>query len=69
MRSKNNDTAKQVEDFVNRYYEANLRTPTLREIETGTGVSRQTVQRCLKSMDQTGAAEIRRPRRHHHRLH
>lgn len=54
MRSKNSETAKQIEDFVNSYYEANLRTPTLREIESSTGVSRQTVQRYLKAMNDDG---------------
>ena len=40
MRSKSNDIAKQIEEFADRYYEANLRTSTLRKIETCTGVSR-----------------------------
>ena len=54
MRSKNpalNDT---LEAFVNEFYTQNLRAPSLREIEAGTGISRQTAQRYLRAMSEAG---------------
>ena len=39
-------------DFVNEFYDKYLRSPSLREIETETGLSRQTSMRYLKRMDE-----------------
>ena len=41
-------------DFVNEFYDKYLRSPSLREIETETGLSRQTSMRYLKRMDEEG---------------
>ena len=51
MRYKSTETTLAIEKFVNSFFDAENRSPSLREIERGVGISRQTVQRYLKDMD------------------
>ena len=51
MRTKNNDTFIAIERFIDCFFDSNKRTPTLREIETELKISRQTVYRYLKEMN------------------
>jgi len=51
MRTKSQDTEKQILSFVNAFFDDMCRSPSLREIERGTSISRQTVQRYLKALD------------------
>ena len=57
MRSKNNAYYSTIVDFVNRYYDDIGRSPTTREIESGTGISRPTVQRYLRELCERGELE------------
>lgn len=50
MRQKNIQTALTIEGFVDSFFDNERRSPSLREIESGIGISRQTVQRYLKDM-------------------
>ena len=50
MRTKSPETMKQIEAFVNDFFDENLRTPSMREIEAGTGLSRQTASSYLRTM-------------------
>ena len=63
MRTKSPETMKQIEDFVNDFFDENLRTPSMREIEAGTGLSRQTASSYLRTMAEQGvltaAEEVR----------
>ena len=54
MRNKNPALNDRLESFVNEFYNQNLRAPSLREIESGTGISRQTAQRYLVAMREEG---------------
>ena len=57
MRSKSPETMRQIEAFVNAFFDEHLRTPTMREIEHGTGLSRQTASSYLRSMAEQGMLE------------
>ena len=57
MRSKSPDTMKQIEAFVNAFFDEHLRTPSMREIERGTGLSRQTASSYLRTMAEQGILE------------
>ena len=57
MRTKSPETMKQIEDFVNAFFDENLRTPSMREIEAGTGLSRQTASSYLRTMAEQGVLE------------
>ena len=50
MRSKSPETMRKIEMFVNAFFDAHLRTPSMREIERGTGLSRQTASSYLRDM-------------------
>ncbi len=54
MRKKNSTTANAIVKYVDNYFEINKTTPSLREIETGLKISRQTVHRYLKEMNDQG---------------
>lgn len=54
MRSKNPETMRQIEEFVDAFFDAHLRTPSMREIERGTGLSRQTASSYLRTMAEQG---------------
>lgn len=54
MRHKDNETTVSIIEFVNIFFDKESRSPSLREIEYGTGISRQTAQRYLKDMDNNG---------------
>ena len=41
------------------FFEENLRTPSIREIEAGTGISRPMVQRYLVDMDEKGVIKYK----------
>lgn len=57
MRSKNTAHYTTIVDFVNRYYNDIGRSPSTREIEAGTGISRPTVQRYLRELSERGEIE------------
>ena len=57
MRSKSPETMRQIEAFVNAFFDEHLRTPTMREIENGTGLSRQTASSYLRTMAEQGMLE------------
>jgi SOS-response transcriptional repressor LexA len=48
---------RQIEAFVNAFFDEHLRTPTMREIEHGTGLSRQTASSYLRTMAEQGMLE------------
>lgn len=51
MRCKSMETSLAIENFVNSFFDAEKRSPSLREIESGLGTSRQTIHRYLKDMN------------------
>ena len=57
MRTKSPETMKQIENFVNDFFNEHLRTPSMREIEAGTGLSRQTASSYLRAMAEQGTLE------------
>ena len=57
MRSKNTTYYSTIVEFVNRYYDSVGRSPSTREIESGTGISRPTVQRYLRELSMRGEIE------------
>jgi len=57
MRSKNTAHYKTIVDFVNKYFDGVGRSPSTREIESGTGISRPTVQRYLRELSEHGEIE------------
>ena len=57
MRSKNTAHYTTIISFVNKYYDDIGRSPSTREIETGTGISRPTVQRYLRELCERGEIE------------
>ncbi|MBO5280840.1 MAG: hypothetical protein J6B55_06460 [Clostridia bacterium] len=57
MRSKNTAYYSTIVDFVNKYYDDVGRSPSTREIEGGTGISRPTVQRYLRELCERGEIE------------
>ena len=57
MRSKNTAHYSTILNFVNRYFDDVGRSPSTRDIESGTGISRPTVQRYLREMCSRGEIE------------
>lgn len=57
MRTKNGRIFEIIIEYVNGYFEDNGRSPSTREIEHGTGISRPTVQRYLKELCERGEIE------------
>lgn len=58
MRSKSSETAQIIRSFIDAYYESSGGGfPSLREAEKATGFSRQTVQRYLVAMRESGELE------------
>ncbi len=57
MRSKNTAHYATILSFVNQYYDDIGRSPSTREIESGTGISRPTVQRYLRELCERGEIE------------
>ena len=57
MRQKNPELYQAIKTYVERHYEKEGRSPTVREIESGTGITRPTVQRYLTSMHENGEIE------------
>jgi repressor LexA len=57
MRSKNASHYTTILNFVNGYFDRVGRSPSTREIEAGTGISRPTVQRYLRELDDRGEIE------------
>ena len=54
MRSKNTAHYSTIVNFVNQYFDGSGRSPSTREIECGTGISRPTVQRYLRELCERG---------------
>ena len=57
MRSKNTAHYSTILNFVNKYFDGVGRSPSTREIEGATGISRPTVQRYLREMCERGEIE------------
>lgn len=57
MRTKDESLFALIVDYVNDYFEKYGRSPSTREIEKGTQISRPTVQRYLKNMQERGEVE------------
>ena len=57
MRSRDESLFGKIIDFVNEYFEDSGRSPSTREIEQGIGVSRPTIQRYLRTMQERGDIE------------
>jgi repressor LexA len=57
MRRKSEDIKRQIQMFLEVYYAENGRSPSIRDIEKGTGITRPTVQRYLVSMRENGEIE------------
>lgn len=57
MRSKNEAVFGEIIEFVNRYFEKNGRSPSIREIEGAVGLSHVTVQRYLQVLRERGEIE------------
>ena len=57
MRSKNNAYYSTIVNYVNKYFDDIGRAPSTREIESGTGISRPTVQRYLRELCERGEIE------------
>jgi repressor LexA len=57
MRTKDESRFSVIVDFVNEYFDSYGRSPSTREIETGTKISRATVQRYLQTLQERGEIE------------
>ena len=57
MRKKNPELYQTIKNYVELHYEKEGRSPTVREIESGTGITRPTVQRYLTAMRESGVIE------------
>lgn len=57
MRNRDDSLFAKIIDYVNEYFENYGRSPSTREIEQGIGVSRPTIQRYLKIMQERGEVE------------
>ena len=57
MRTKNPETMERIVRFVDDFFDQHLRTPSMREIEAGTGLSRQTASSYLREMASSGTLE------------
>lgn len=51
MRTKSTEKANAIAEYVDSFFESNRRSPSIREIEAGTGIPRNTVQRYLVDMN------------------
>lgn len=63
MRAKSTETKKKITDYIDSFYFERGMAPTIREIESGTGIPRPTVQRYLASMRDSGEIEYNGGRR------
>lgn len=54
MRSRNASYYQTILNYVNKYFDDVGRSPSTREIEAGTGISRPTVQRYLRELSERG---------------
>ena len=57
MRTKDESRFSVIVDFVNEYFDSYGRSPSTREIESGTKISRATVQRYLQTLQERGEIE------------
>ena len=57
MRVKNESRFSVIVDFVNEYFDSYGRLPSTREVESGTKISRATVQRYLQTLQERGEIE------------
>ena len=57
MRTKRPEIIRTIIEYVNSFFQKELRTSSIREIEIGTGISRPTVQRYLVEMDEKGTIQ------------
>lgn len=57
MRSKSPEKARKIIDFINGYFDEYRCSPSLRDIENGTGISRQTALRYINEMKDEGLLE------------
>ena len=57
MRSKNTSYYRMIIDCVNKYFDEIGKSPSTREIESATGISRPTVQRYLRELCERGEIE------------
>lgn len=57
MRTKRPETMRQITEYVDAFFDRHLRTPSMREIERGTGLSRQTASSYLRTMAEQGMLE------------
>ena len=48
MRTKNPGKAKSIIEYVDSFFEEYRRSPSVREIEAGTGIPRDTVHNCMR---------------------
>ena len=55
MRTKDQLKAQRIQSYINEFFRKNYRSPSLREIEAGTGISRQTAHRYLADMCDDGS--------------
>ena len=63
MRAKSTETKQKITDYIDSFYFERGMAPTIREIESGTGIPRPTVQRYLASMRDSGEIEYNGGRR------
>jgi len=54
MKRKNSDTIAKIEDYVQKYSEEHLSSPTIREIAEGTGLTKSTVSNYVTFMQEQG---------------
>ena len=54
MKHRNTETMDRIVSFVNDFYRDNHRSPSLRQVAAGTGVSHMTVKRMLNTMAESG---------------
>ena len=63
MRQKNNETKARITEYIDEFYFERGMAPTIREIESGTGIPRPTVARYLAAMRDSGEIEYNGGRR------
>ena len=54
MKHRNTDSMDQIIPFVDGYYRQNHRSPSLRQISAGTGISKTTLQRMMQTLANAG---------------
>ena len=54
MKGRNPELMKKISDFVDQYFSDYHKSPSIREIEAGTGINRATAQRYLVTMNDQG---------------